>query len=261
MDKATIRERERDEIARSASEAIRMGSSGLRIDDNEILRYANPNPNTCFPNEYAFYLLGDVHGKTVLDYGCGDGELTVLLASRRARVLAIDISEAAIQRLQQRLVVNNIASGIEFFVGSGHALPLPDESVDVVFGAAILHHLDLSLAAPEVRRVLRPGGRAIFREPVRNSKLIQRLRKMIPYQGPDVSPHERPLLDSELEEFARGFSNFTSRAFMLPFVSVARVVPFLRWLAIPLWRMDAKLLRRFPSLCYYAGIRVMMLVK
>ena len=45
---------------------------------------------------------------------------------------------------------------------------MPDASVDVVFGIAILHHLDLPQAAREVWRILKPGGRAIFQEPVRN---------------------------------------------------------------------------------------------
>ena len=42
-----------------------------------------------------------------------------------------------------------------------HELPLEDESVDVVFGMAILHHLDLQLASDEVFRVLKKGGRVV----------------------------------------------------------------------------------------------------
>jgi SAM-dependent methyltransferase len=261
MQSDNTKERERDEIRRSELEVARLGDSSLRIDAGTIARYANPSADTCFPNEYLFYLLGDVRGKTVLDFGCGDGEHSCLLASRGARVVAMDISLASIRRIQLRIAANTITTDMERLVGSGHFLPLKNESVDVVFGAAVLHHLDLSLAAPEVRRVLRKGGRAIFREPVRNSRLIRSIRRLIPYQGSDVSPHERPLTDAELDDFAMGYSRFTSRSFALPYVSVARVVPFLRRLEMSLLRMDAKVLKMFPALSYYATQRVIEMVK
>ena len=70
---------------------------------------------------------------------------------------------------------------------------------------AILHHLDLDTVSREVHRVLRRGGRAIFQEPVRNSKWVERLRTVVPYQADDVSPFERPLTDAELQNFARHF--------------------------------------------------------
>jgi len=80
----------------------------------------------------------------------------------------------------QRLAVNGLPGAATFMVGSAHDLPLPDDSVDVVFGIAILHHLDLMATSKEVHRVLKPGGRAIFQEPVRDSRLVRAIRKCIP---------------------------------------------------------------------------------
>jgi SAM-dependent methyltransferase len=255
-----LKHRERAEVERSAAEASHFDDSNLIAPD--LSRYLDPPADTFYPLEYSFQLLGDVRGLTVLEYGCGDGENTVALAACGAgRILSLDISPDLIEIARRRLAVNGVGADVEFVVGSAHDVPLPDESVDVVFGIAILHHLDLGLAAREVRRVLRPGGRAIFQEPVRSSALMRAARKLIPYKGEDVSPFERPLTDRELEQFADGYMSFRSKSFLLPTTSVLNLLPvardhYARWL-----RWDAALLRRVPALGYYAGIRVVEIVK
>jgi ubiquinone/menaquinone biosynthesis C-methylase UbiE len=215
-----IQEWEKTEIERSAVESASIDIAALRFEESNIARYINPPAETCYPLEYAYHLLGDVCGKTVLDLGCGNGENTVMLALRGAQVKSMDISTASIQIAKQRLIANKVTSNVNFFVGSAHYIPLADESIDMVFGIAILHHLDLSLIAPEVKRVLRKGGRGIFQEPVRNSKFIQFVRTLIPYKSPDASPFERPLTDEELIEFAQGYNKYHSKAFSLPYMSI-----------------------------------------
>lgn len=250
------------EAGRSAAEAAHIDVTNLLADETEVVRYLNPSSDTCYPLEYAFHLLGDVRGKTVLEYGCGDGINTLALARRGASVKALDISPDLIDIARQRLTVNHLMADTEFIVGSAHDLPLPDDSVDVVFGIAILHHLDLALSAREVSRVLRKGGLAIFQEPVRNSKLIKGLRALIPYQSPDVSPFERPLTDKELATYAEGFSSLSSKAFLLPTTSLVSALPALRkrWLQ-SCHKVDAAVLQRLPSLARYATVRVIAMVK
>ena len=255
-----IRVWEQVEVERSAAEASQKDVSALRYTDENIGRYLDPPADTVYPLEYAYHLLGDVRGKKVLDLGCGDGENTVILARRGARVLGMDISEDLIRVAQQRLAANGITSGVDFMVTSAHNISLDDESVDVVFGMAILHHLDLKLAAREIRRILRKGGRAIFQEPVRNSKVMSRIRDLIPYQSPDVSPFERPLSDSELKEFADGYSGYRERAFALPFVNLIQLL-FKERFVHPALRLDGAVLKRFPSLDHYATARVVEMVK
>lgn len=256
-----IEQWERAEVRRSAAEASHFDATDLRADEAGLARYLDPPADTCYPLEYSFHLLGDVRGKTVLEYGCGDGLNTLPLARRGARVKSLDISPELIEIARRRLAVNGIDSGVEFIVGSAHDIPLPDESVDVVFGMAILHHLDLALSAREVLRVLRKGGRAIFQEPVRNSPTLKAVRKLIPYQSPDVSPYERPLTDRELADYARGFTSYRAKAFLLPTTGLAGVLPPLRRFLKSCYRLDAALLKRCPPLSYYATIRVVEMVK
>jgi SAM-dependent methyltransferase len=259
---STIDQWERAEVKRSAVEAANVNSATLLADEGNLARYLAPPADTCYPLEYSFHLLGDVRGKTVLEYGCGDGANTLILARRGAEVKALDISPELIEVARRRLAVNGSYPRVEFTVGSAHDVPLPDESVDVVFGIAILHHLDLRLSAAEVKRVLRPGGRAIFQEPVRNSKTVRTLRSFVPYKSPDLSPFERPLTDGELTEYASGFSSYRVRAFLLPSTSLVNLLPPVRRrFSRNCYRWDAALLKRFPALAFYSTVRVVEMIK
>ena len=249
------------EAERSASEAKRRETSDLRIRQHIIERYSNPPADTFHALEYAYHLLGEVRGKTILDYGCGAGENTVLAASRGAKVIGVDISPELIGLAEKRLEAHNLAENAEFRVGSAHELPLEDESVDVVLGIAILHHLDLKLASKEVFRVLKKGGRAIFSEPVRNSKFIHFIRNLIPYEQPDLSPFERPLTDAELKEFAAEFAEYKSRAFSLPFVNLVEVLGLPDKALHSAIKIDGKILKKASFLNYYASVRVVEMTK
>lgn len=250
------------EVERSASEARKKNASNdLRIKNDIIIRYANPSATTPFALEYAYYLLGDASGKTVLDYGCGSGDNSVLIASHGGKVIGIDISPDLVEIAEKRLELHGYKEKVAFRVGSAHELPLADASIDVVFGMAILHHLDLNLASKEVFRVLKKGGTAIFLEPVRNSKLIWFIRNMIPYQQADISPFERPLTDNELQQFAKDFSSYESRAFSLPFVNLLEVLGVSGKILFPAIRLDGKILKNSKFLNYYASVRVIKLTK
>jgi asparagine synthase (glutamine-hydrolysing) len=252
---------EREEIRRSAMDSVRTAKTLLRYSEDDIDRYLNASPDTNYPLEYSHHLLGDVRDKTVLDFGCGAGKSSVLLARRGAKVIAMDISNPIMEVARQRLLKNDVFSNVVFVNGSAHNIPLAAESVDMVFGIAILHHLHLQLVSREVLRILKKGGRAIFQEPVRNSKVIKLLRGLIPYQAEDVSPYERPLTDEELADFAHGFSQYRAKAFTLPYTNLVGILPGVHKLMYPLHRIDGMVLRRFPSLDYYATVRVIEMVK
>ena len=262
MDSENIRSWENAEVARSAGAAGRVDDETLKTPDSRIQRYMNPPLDTWHSLEYCFALLGDARGKVVLEYGCGDGVNTLLLALRGAKVIAIDISPELIRVARKRLEVNQIEGDVEFIVGSAHDIPLPDKSIDIVFGVNILHHLDLKISAKEVWRILKENGRAIFQEPVRNSSLIKLLRRMVPYRLHDISPFERPLTDKELFEFGRKFSSYSSRGFSLPTTEAIRRIPFPKKSHTQvLNKIDRSILRFVPALKYFSERRVVELIK
>ena len=235
-------EREELEVRRSASEASKIALKPVEVD-----RYLNPPPNTPFPLEYAFHLLGQVRDKTVLDVGCGSGENLIPLVHRGAHVIGLDISPDLISIAQQRL--NNASLNATLRVGSAYETGLADESIDVIFSMSLIHHLNIAQAREEMRRVLRPGGFLVLKEPVRFSQGYDRLRLLFPSHE-DVSEYEHPLTREELKTFQDGFVVTGLRYFRLPFVPVVqRVAPALQG---PFWYASDRILRVLPSLERYA---------
>jgi SAM-dependent methyltransferase len=218
-----LQEWERAEIARSAVQAALAPRVIEPASEYTRRRYLQPPAHTAYPLEFVFHLLGDISGQRVLDLGCGLGEKTLILALKGARLTAIDISADLIRLARQRLGVNR-APEADMVIASAHDLPFEDTSFDAVLGLAVLHHLDLSIVAREVARVLKAGGRAVFKEPVRNSRALEVLRRLIPHRAPDVSPFERPLRDDEIEAFCGSFRKGRSRLFALPPLRAAEVI-------------------------------------
>jgi SAM-dependent methyltransferase len=94
----------------------------------------------------------------VLDLGCGEGQVSRLVASRGAqRVVGVDASAAQVAEARRR------AGGVAYARASATALPLAAGSFDAVVACLVLEHLDdLDGALDEVARVLRPGGRFVI---------------------------------------------------------------------------------------------------
>jgi SAM-dependent methyltransferase len=88
----------------------------------------------------------------VVDLGAGTGIASRQLAERGARVIAVELSASMLAELAAS------SPGVHAVQGSGSALPLRDDSADLVTCAQAWHWMDPGRAVPEIRRVLRPGG-------------------------------------------------------------------------------------------------------
>ena len=102
--------------------------------------------------------LGNLAGRTALDWGCGHGMAAVVMARRGATVSACDLSAEYTRESSRRALANGAT--VRCLQADAHRLPFANESFDAVWGHAILHHLDIASAARELRRVMnRPGSR------------------------------------------------------------------------------------------------------
>jgi SAM-dependent methyltransferase len=141
-------------------------------------------------------------GARILEYGCGPGSLAFELAREGYRVTGIDISPVAIGIATERAAREGVADRASFVVMNAEAMTFDDATFDVVCGSGIIHHLDLDLALPEVARVLRPGGRTVFVEPLAHNPALRLFRAATPAIR---TPDEHPLRMDDLDDFARRF--------------------------------------------------------
>lgn len=109
--------------------------------------------------------VGEQRLNTILDLGCGTGRFTESLAAHfDAQVVGVDPSKKMLDQARMKLR----DSRVRYELGRGEAIPLPDDSVDLIFMSMSFHHFDdQRLAARECRRVLRDGAPAILRTGVR----------------------------------------------------------------------------------------------
>jgi len=129
-------------------------------------------------------------GKRVLEYGCAKGERSFELAPIAARVDGIDISDVAIDMAADRAKAQAVEN-VCFTVGDAHDTPYDDNTFDVVFGSGIIHHLDTERSLQEINRILKPGGVAIFKEPLGCNVAINMYRMVTPAARTD---DEHPLM-------------------------------------------------------------------
>jgi SAM-dependent methyltransferase len=111
--------------------------------------------------EAALALAAPARDARIVDVACGPGTLSLLAAPRVATVDALDFSAAMLERCRERVAAAGLGN-IELRQGDGQALPYPDGSFDAafsMFGLMFFPARDRGLA--ELRRVLRPGGRAV----------------------------------------------------------------------------------------------------
>jgi 2-polyprenyl-3-methyl-5-hydroxy-6-metoxy-1,4-benzoquinol methylase len=220
------------------------------------------------PTEYIYQqmrtMLGDLRGKEVLEYGCGEGWNTSDLARLGARVSAFDVSPQAIENTRQLLEKQNLLGQCSLAVMPAEKLAYPDESFDVAVGFAIIHHLDLPTAFRELHRVLRPGGVAWFAEPLGTNPAIQLYRRFTP-QFRTVD--ERPLVLEELPVLLKDYSSVEHREFYLTALAAigvsylpggARIFPAI---SRPLHKLDRGLLRIIPGLGKWAWYTVLKITK
>jgi SAM-dependent methyltransferase len=161
-------------------------------------------------------------GLDVLEYGCGPDPEAFELARRGCRVHAIDISPVAIDLARRRAQQQGVAERCTFHVMNGEALGFSDESFDRICGSGILHHLDLERGYGEIARALRPGGRAVFIEPLGHNPVINLYRTCTPHMR---TVDEHPLLAKDLAAASRHFWRVEAEFLDL---SVSGATPLLR---------------------------------
>ncbi|MGH7493485.1 MAG: class I SAM-dependent methyltransferase [bacterium] len=116
-----------------------------------------------------FRLLGLGAERAVLEVACGSGGLTCRMALETgATCVGVDLNVRGIEAARTRARAQGPSSQVSFqVVDAGQRLPFPGESFDAVFCNDSINHLPGRLdVLRDWHRVLRPGGRVLFTDPI-----------------------------------------------------------------------------------------------
>lgn len=128
-------------------------------------------------NRFILRQMGDIRGKRLLDLGCGAGENSVYFAKQGAHCVATDYSPGMVEVALKLAASNGVK--IEGRTANAMALDFPDNTFDLVYASNLLHHIpDPKIALKEMHRVLKPGGKACFWDPLKHNPVINVYRRM-----------------------------------------------------------------------------------
>lgn len=101
-------------------------------------------------------------GRRLLEVGCGMGYVSLEFIRRGARVTATDLTPQAVNLTRRHFALENVHAE-DVSVQNVLSLSFPDDSFDAVWANGVVHATgNTALAIQEIRRVLKPGGRAII---------------------------------------------------------------------------------------------------
>lgn len=145
-------------------------------------------------------------GKAVLEVGCGAAVDLARFAKGGAVCTGVDIATSAIELAKANFQQQGLSADLR--VANGEALPFPDGSFDLVYAHGVVQYTaDPQRLVDEVRRVLKPGGEAVFQVYNRVSWLNALSKLMKVGLEHDDAP---VLLKFSIGEFKRLVSGFTS---------------------------------------------------
>jgi ubiquinone/menaquinone biosynthesis C-methylase UbiE len=120
-------------------------------------------------------------GRIFLDYACGNAGNAFKAARAGAAIsLGFDISDVTVRNCTERAVEFGLVDKTRFFHADAENTKLPDNSIDRIICSGMLHHLDLSYAFPELRRILKPGGKILAVEALNYNPAIKLYRRLTP---------------------------------------------------------------------------------
>ena len=97
-----------------------------------------------------------------LDFACGNGGNAIRAAKAGAQLsVGIDLSPVSIENAEKLALDVGVGDTCEFLQADCENTGFPDGSVDTIVCSGVLHHMDLSYAMPELRRIVAPGGRIL----------------------------------------------------------------------------------------------------
>jgi ubiquinone/menaquinone biosynthesis C-methylase UbiE len=120
-----------------------------------------------FTRQYLLKNISPQKNEMIMDFGCGVGRITTVLAPRVKKITGIDLSVQMLEVARRRCKLPNV----EFIHLESPALPFPENTYDKIFTHWVLQHAsdeDVLLYLKEFKRILKPGGNVLLFEQIKN---------------------------------------------------------------------------------------------
>jgi arsenite methyltransferase len=126
-------------------------------------------------------IAGIKQNHSILDIGCGKGMTAAFLAREYdVHIIGIDLSNKMVSLCQSKTGEEDLAKRMSFLVGDGESLPFRDSSFDVVITECAFSLIpDKELAARDIWRVLKPGGRLVITDIILRGTVEKELQRQI----------------------------------------------------------------------------------
>lgn len=150
--------------------------------------------------------LGNLQGKRILLLGCGSGKEAWYFVEKGAEVFGMDIAFNYLKIANYGSKKHHYDKHSRFICMSVYLMAFKKATFDHVYGHAILHHLNLEHIGTEISRILKPGGSAIFTEPLDSNPILRFTRDFVPYPGKHRVKGEKALSYKDIKCIAKSFS-------------------------------------------------------
>lgn len=215
---------------------------------------------------YDFYqnLIDQFPTGRILDFGCGDGWVSINLAKNGHEVYGIDISIELIKKARNWAQELGVSDMSKFFEMTGENLSFNDNYFDAVVGSAVLHHTEFEMALDSIHRVLKPGAKGVFIEPMNENFILKIWRILTPWRR---SPAEHALTQKEIKMIKSKFPSARLNFFIFTSIlsnglmTIFPRIHIFNKLNIVLEKFDLKLLKTFPKLGLSCAVVVIELIK
>lgn len=149
------------------------------------------------------WIIEHANNTVFLDYACGNGGNALKAAQAGAKLsIGLDISAISIQNAKNQ--ATSMGYDNTFFIqADAENTKLPDGCIDTIICSGMLHHLDLSYAFPELRRILSPNGIILAIEALNYNPIIKLYRYFTPIMRTEWEKSH--ILNLKDIEFAKHF--------------------------------------------------------
>lgn len=178
------------------------------------------------PYWYVAQVVREFHSspsQQLLDFGCGFGNYSAMFARVGYNTFGFDVSENNVTSARQLAKRYGFEKRSHFQVGTAEQLEYPSNFFDIIVGIDILHHVEIVASIKECYRVLKPGGIAVFKEPLevpifdslRNSGFGTRIFSKKKSFERCITEDEKKLTDQDVAIIASIFPDLTIQRFRL----------------------------------------------